>query len=273
MRLVSPVRLVKRLRRRVSTGFIAGGAAFAAAMLAPGAASADGVLAHIANRTLVVGSLPQNLSIMGMFMNAGPIVKGVILILLLASLLTWTVWIAKNVELLGASRSLRRAVELLAGARSLNDIAKTGDRVVDALLQEARTELKLSEGLKGGSVNDRIEVRLERVEAASTRRIQSGTNLLASVGSVSPFVGLFGTVWGIMYSFIGISQAHTTNLMVVAPGIAEALLATAFGLVAAVPAVVIYNGFARAIAGYRGLVGDAATLVLCLAGRDLDRRA
>ncbi|MEJ1969014.1 MAG: tonB-system energizer ExbB [Rhizomicrobium sp.] len=267
MRFV-PVRFAKSLRRGANAM-----AALAVAMAAAGAASAQDVLPHVANRSLIIGSLPQNLSVMGMFLHAGPIVKCVILILLLASLMTWTVWIAKNVELRGARRSLRRAVDTLAGARSLNDVAKTGDRIVDALLQEARTELKLSEGLKGGAVNDRIEVRLARIEAASTRRIQSGTNLLASVGSVSPFVGLFGTVWGIMYSFIGISQAHTTNLMVVAPGIAEALLATAFGLVAAVPAVVIYNGFARAIAGYRGLVGDAATLVQCLAGRDLDRRA
>jgi biopolymer transport protein ExbB len=273
MRLVSPARFAKSLRHRSGASFIVCVAVFAAAMLASGAASAQDVFAHTASRSLIIGSLPQNLSIMGMFMHAGAIVKGVILILLFASLMTWTVWIAKNVELRGASRSLRRAVELLAGARSLNDVAKTGDRIVDALLQEARTELKQSEGLKGGAVNDRIELRLGRIEAASTRRIQSGTNLLASIGSTSPFVGLFGTVWGIMYSFIDISQAHTTNLMVVAPGIAEALLATAFGLVAAIPAVVIYNGFARAIAGYRGLVGDAATLVLCLAGRDLDRRA
>ncbi len=268
MRFVSPVWFVKSLRWGANAI-----AALVAAILAAGAASAQDVLPHAADRSLIIGSLPQNLSVMGMFLHAGPIVKCVILILLFASLITWTVWISKNVELRGARRSLRRAIDILAGARSLNDVAKTGDRVVDALLQEARTELKLSEGLKSGAANDRIEVRLGRIEAASTRRIQSGTNLLASVGSVSPFVGLFGTVWGIMYSFIGISQAHTTNLMVVAPGIAEALLATAFSLVAAVPAVVIYNGFVRAIAGYRGLVGDAATLVLCLAGRDLDRRA
>ena len=86
--------------------------------------------------------------------------------------------------------------------------------------------------------------------------------MLATIGATAPFVGLFGTVWGIMNSFIGISKSHTTNLAVVAPGIAEALLATAFGLAAAIPAVVIYNVFARSIAGYRAMLGDASAEVL-----------
>ena len=96
--------------------------------------------------------------------------------------------------------------------------------------------------------------------------------MLATIGATAPFVGLFGTVWGIMNSFIGISKAHTTNLAVVAPGIAEALLATAFGLVAAVPAVVIYNMFARSISGYRALLADASAQVIRHVSRDLDRR-
>ena len=100
-----------------------------------------------------------------------------------------------------------------------------------------------------------------------------GTGVLATIGATAPFVGLFGTVWGIMNSFIGISREHTTNLAVVAPGIAEALLATAFGLAAAIPAVVIYNVFARSIAGYRALLGDASAEVLRLVSRDLDRQA
>ena len=96
--------------------------------------------------------------------------------------------------------------------------------------------------------------------------------MLATIGSTAPFVGLFGTVWGIMNAFIGISEAQTTNLAVVAPGIAEALLATALGLVAAIPAVVIYNVFARSIAGYRALLADAAAAVERLVSRDLDHR-
>ena len=94
---------------------------------------------------------------------------------------------------------------------------------------------------------------------------------LASVGATAPFIGLFGTVWGIMHSFSAIAAQHNTNLAVVAPGIAEALLATAFGLAAAIPAVVIYNVFARSIAGYRAQLGDASAEVLRLVSRDLDR--
>jgi biopolymer transport protein ExbB len=100
-----------------------------------------------------------------------------------------------------------------------------------------------------------------------------GTGVLATIGATAPFVGLFGTVWGIMNSFVGISKSQTTNLAVVAPGIAEALLATAFGLAAAIPAVVIYNVFARSIGGYRALLADASAEVLGLVSRDLDRRA
>jgi len=98
-----------------------------------------------------------------------------------------------------------------------------------------------------------------------------GTSVLATIGATAPFVGQFGTVWGIMNSFIGTSREHTTNLAVVAPGIAKALLATAFGLAAPIPAAVIYNVFARSISGYRALLGDAAAALLRLVSRDLDR--
>jgi biopolymer transport protein ExbB len=120
-------------------------------------------------------------------------------------------------------------------------------------------------------IKERVTSRLERLEARFGRRIARGTGVLATIGATAPFVGLFGTVWGIMNSFIGISKSHTTNLAVVAPGIAEALLATALGLAAAIPAVVIYNVFARSIAGHRALLGDAAAEVLRLVSRDLDR--
>ena len=109
--------------------------------------------------------------------------------------------------------------------------------------------------------------------AAIARQVARGTGLLATIGATAPFVGLFGTVWGIMNSFIGISEAHTTNLAVVAPGIAEALLATALGLVAAIPAVVIYNHLTRAIGAYRALIGDASAMVLLLISRQGDRGA
>lgn len=100
-----------------------------------------------------------------------------------------------------------------------------------------------------------------------------GMGILATVGAVAPFVGLFGTVWGIMNAFIGIARSQTTNLAVVAPGIAEALLATAMGLVAAIPAVVIYNHFSRKITAYRSLLADVSTSLLILVSRDLDRQS
>jgi biopolymer transport protein ExbB len=152
------------------------------------------------------------------------------------------------------------------------------ERLADAqgevakFLDAAVTELKVSAGSTDREgVKERIASRLERIEASYGRRILRGTGVLATIGATAPFVGLFGTVWGIMNSFIGISKSHTTNLAVVAPGIAEALLATAFGLAAAIPAVVIYNVFARSIAGYRAGVGDAAAEVLRLISRDLER--
>jgi biopolymer transport protein ExbB len=120
-------------------------------------------------------------------------------------------------------------------------------------------------------IKERVASRLDRLEASFARRITRGTGLLATIGATAPFVGLAGTVWGIMNSFIGISKSQTTNLAVVAPGIAEALLATAFGLAAAIPAVVIYNVFARQITGYRALLGDASAEVMRLVSRDLDR--
>jgi biopolymer transport protein ExbB len=129
----------------------------------------------------------------------------------------------------------------------------------------------MSDDLPADGTKARISLRLQRVEALLARRMARGTGVLASIGSCAPFIGLFGTVWGIMDSFVGISRMQTTNLAVVAPGIAEALLATACGLIAAIPAVVIYNVFARVVAGYRLLLGDLATAVLALASRDLDR--
>jgi biopolymer transport protein ExbB len=145
---------------------------------------------------------------------------------------------------------------------------------VRKFLNAAMTELKLSAGSQErDGIKERIASRLERIEAAYARRMLRGTGVLATIGATAPFVGLFGTVWGIMNSFIGISKSHTTNLAVVAPGIAEALLATAFGLAAAIPAVVIYNVFARSIAGYRAQLGDASAEVLRLVSRDLERPA
>ena len=222
----------------------------------------------------VMLKLPRDLSPWGMFMAADIVVKAVMIGLVLASILSWTIWFAKVIELMIARRRLRRAIGALAEAHSWKDAAASpgGDSNAAALIGAADTELHLSaDAMSPDGVKERIASRLERLEAAAGRQMIRGTGILATIGATAPFVGLFGTVWGIMNSFIGISKAHTTNLAVVAPGIAEALLATALGLVAAIPAVVMYNVFARWIAGYRALHADAAAEIMRIVSRDLDR--
>jgi biopolymer transport protein ExbB len=224
----------------------------------------------------VIGSatLPRDLSPWGMYLNADPVVKAVLICLALASVVTWTVCAAKTIEIWLLQRDVEAALQRLAGvsstAEGLQRLAGSGGEVKE-FLEAAVAEQKLSApSTQPERIEARIASRLERIEAASARRIARGTGLLATVGATAPFIGLFGTVWGIMDSFIGISKSAATNLAIVAPGIAEALLATAFGLAAAIPAVVIYNVFARMIGGYRAQLGDASALVLRLAGRGLD---
>lgn len=219
--------------------------------------------------------LPHDLSAWGMVLNADAVVQGVMLALAIASVLCWTIWLAKTLELIAARRALRRAMAAMAEARSLAelDVLPAGSPAAE-LVAAAGRELALSgSGLAAEGVKERVASRLERLQSAAARRTARGTGVLASVGATAPFVGLFGTVWGIMNSFVGISKAHTTNLAVVAPGIAEALLATAFGLAAAIPAVLMYNMFARWTAAYRAQHADAAAAVLRLVSRDLDRGA
>jgi biopolymer transport protein ExbB len=219
--------------------------------------------------------LPRNLSPWGMFVNADIVVKAVMVGLAFASLVTWTVWLAKTIELRRDSRVVRRRLGLLESDIRLSEVelaCLNGSDAVAQIVQSAAREQHLSGDVFDDGFKERIALRLERVESAMSRRIARGTGVLATIGATAPFVGLFGTVWGIMNSFIGISEAHTTNLAVVAPGIAEALLATALGLVAAIPAVVIYNHLARSIAAYRALLGDASAQVLLLISREGDRR-
>jgi biopolymer transport protein ExbB len=226
---------------------------------------------------VATATLPRDLSPWGMYLNADPVVKAVLIGLVFASIVTWTVWLAKSIEIFFAKRRVRTALNKLGGVRSalegVEQLAGIKGEVAQ-FLDAAATELKASTGSTDREgIKERIASRLERIEASYGRRILRGTGVLATIGATAPFVGLFGTVWGIMNSFIGISKSHTTNLAVVAPGIAEALLATALGLAAAIPAVVIYNVFARSIAGYRAALGDAAAAVLRLVSRDLERAA
>ncbi|WP_051903882.1 tonB-system energizer ExbB [Neorhizobium vignae] len=223
--------------------------------------------------------LPHNLSPWGMFMAADLVVKGVMIGLAFASLVTWTVWLAKTLELAGARARAARTLKIIRTSRTLSEaVGGAGGRGGPAalMLRSAAEEMQLSEAAldhaHGDGVKERVGSALSRIEAYAGRRMSRGTGVLATIGSTAPFVGLFGTVWGIMNAFIGISESQTTNLAVVAPGIAEALLATAIGLVAAIPAVVIYNVFARSITGYRQLLADAASGVERLVSRDLDFR-
>jgi biopolymer transport protein ExbB len=219
--------------------------------------------------------LPRDLSPWGMFMAADIVVKAVMVGLAFASVLTWTIWFAKALELMFARRRLHAAIDRLAHAKSWSEAnvrTKGRDVGIAAMLRATDTELRMSADAHSATgIKERIASRLERLEAAAGRQMIRGTGILATIGATAPFVGLFGTVWGIMNSFIGISKSHTTNLAVVAPGIAEALLATALGLVAAIPAVVMYNMFSRWIAGYRALHADAAAEILRIVSRDLDR--
>jgi biopolymer transport protein ExbB len=218
--------------------------------------------------------LPQDLSPWGMFMQADWVVKTVMIGLAFASIVTWTVWLAKTLELSAARRRTRRTLQALQASTSLGEAVASvdiRDGAAAAIVQAAAHEMRLSAGLDAAGIKERLVLVTDRIVHAAGRQAGKATGLLATIGATAPFVGLFGTVWGIMNSFIGISEAQTTNLAVVAPGIAEALLATAIGLAAAIPAVVIYNHFTRLIAAYRALLGDAAAGVLQLVSRDLDR--
>ncbi|PSO21368.1 tonB-system energizer ExbB [Bradyrhizobium sp. MOS003] len=219
--------------------------------------------------------LPRNLSPWGMFMGADIVVKAVMVGLAIASLVTWTVWLAKSIELRRkGARALQRTRALEGNIRLTEAAERVGGAhdAVAQLVQSCAREAELSGGILDDGLQERVALRLERVEAAMSRQIARGTGVLATIGATAPFVGLFGTVWGIMNAFIGISESHTTSLAVVAPGIAEALLATALGLVAAIPAVVIYNHLVRGIANYRALLGDASAQLMLLVSRQRDHR-
>jgi biopolymer transport protein ExbB len=217
----------------------------------------------------------RELSPWSMFKSADVLVKAVMIGLAFASLVTWTIFIAKMIELTIVQRKLRAALNMIGDARSLAEAQFTlgaKGSVLSSLLAAAMREARLSAGISSDAgIKERAASSFAEIVRAEARRIRLGMGLLATIGATSPFVGLFGTVWGIMNSFIGISKSQTTNLAVVAPGIAEALLATALGLVAAIPAVIIYNHFARVTRGYLELVGRASGAAGRLLSRDLDR--
>ena len=217
----------------------------------------------------------RELSPWSMFLSADILVKAVMIGLAFASLVTWTIFIAKMIELSVVQRKLRTALRKISDSRSLAEAQfalGAKESVLSALLAAAMREARLSAGISSDSgIKERTASSFAEIVRAEARRIRIGMGLLATVGATSPFVGLFGTVWGIMNSFIGISKSQTTNLAVVAPGIAEALLATAVGLAAAIPAVIIYNHFSRVTKGYLELVSRGSGAAARLLSRDLDR--
>jgi len=246
------------------------------ATASPAPAAAPAVVAPAAKPdAAAIAPAMKELSPWVMFMSADVIVKAVMIGLAFASLMTWTVLIAKSIELSVASGKLRSALKKISEARSLAEAqmalgAKQG--ILPSFLAAALREARMSAGLSSDAgIKERAASSFSEIVRAEARRIRIGMGVLATIGSTSPFVGLFGTVWGIMNSFIGISKSQTTNLAVVAPGIAEALLATAIGLVAAIPAVIIYNHFSRMTKSYLELVSRASGAAARLLSRDLDR--
>lgn len=218
--------------------------------------------------------LPHDLTVTAMYRQADWVVKTVMWTLALASVASLSIWICKLWELVVGRRAIGQTLQRLAGAADLQAASALPDSASQAMVELAvrelgRYPLPLRRSAADG-IKERVAALILRVEASQQRRLSRGISVLGSIGAAAPFVGLFGTVWGIMNSFIGIAQTQTTNLAVVAPGIAEALLTTALGLVAAIPAVLLYNAITRAIAGYRLRLNDAATQVMCLLSRELD---
>lgn len=188
--------------------------------------------------------MTHELSFMALIVNADPIVQAVMAILVLSSVTCWAITVEKLVRF-GSLRRAARNFEAAVKADALLSNPKAGEGIQTAILSAAARERK--DGIDAGESRYEYRVRLEMVMrqamAQQLRQVEPGLPFLATVGSAAPFIGLFGTVWGIMNSFTAIAGSNDTSLAVVAPGIAEALFATALGLVAAIPAVVLYNKF------------------------------
>jgi biopolymer transport protein ExbB len=211
----------------------------------------------------VGGGHGGSLTPISMFLIAHPVVKIVMIGLVLASVFSWTLLLIKLLEFGALNRKTDRFLEAFRGARTVADMRRVatseefdGNPLAD-MAAAATEEVELSRqaglsitGEHRDSAIARAQMAVSAVQSSVATRLSGGQQFLASVGSSGPFIGLFGTVYGIMNSFIGIAESNTTNLAVVAPGIAEALLATGIGLFAAIPAVIFYNYFNTRIAAY-----------------------
>jgi biopolymer transport protein ExbB/TolQ len=178
-------------------------------------------------------------SVYGLVMQADPVVKGVMLLLVIASVACWAIILEKVVRLTGLSRSIRQLEDAEMGHLD----QRSTRPLVRAVLRAAQSEIEdgAARGESRSEMRDRIERAMRDALKSELRRLEVGLPFLATIGSAAPFIGLFGTVWGIVHSFTAIAQQKDTSLAVVAPGIAEALVATALGLAAAIPAVMAYN--------------------------------
>ena len=254
------------------------------AAAAPAAAPADAApAADVAPATIEHAG---ELTVMQMFMDAQPVVKVVMIGLVLASILSWTLLVTKLVEFGSLNKASDRFVEAFRGAKSVNDMGRIalsdefeGNPLADmAAAATQEVELSRQAGLAVSGAHrettlHRAEMAVGAVQANLGKRLSSGMQFLASVGSSGPFIGLFGTVYGIMNSFIGIANTNTTNLAVVAPGIAEALLATGIGLFAAIPAVIFYNYFQTRVSAYGARTEGFVAELMNAISRQLDKGA
>jgi biopolymer transport protein ExbB len=259
-------------------------AAPAPAAAAPAAAPSDASASADATPTKVGGANAGHLGPWEMFMDAEILVKVVMVGLVICSLLSWTILILKIFEFNAMNRITNQFLETFRGAKSISDMGKiaesdefAGNPLADmAAAASAEVELSRQAGLHvAGEHRDTTIMRAQSavgaVQASLARRLSSGMQFLATVGSTGPFIGLFGTVYGIMHSFIGIANSNTTNLAVVAPGIAEALLATGLGLFAAIPSVVFYNYFQTMITAYGSRTEGFVAELMNAISRQLDK--
>jgi len=263
-----------------------------AAPAAPAAdAAAPAAAAPAAAPAADAGLPPQmahggKINIGTMFLDAKPVVKVVMIGLVLASVFSWTLLITKLLEFRSLNRASDNFLEAFRGAKSVNDMGRIatseefdGNPLADMAAAAAQEiELSRQAGLQVGGEHrettiGRAQAAVGAVQASLTRRLSSGMQFLASVGSNGPFIGLFGTVYGIMDSFIGIANTNTTNLAVVAPGIAEALLATGLGLFAAIPSVIFYNYFQTRISAYGARTEGFVAELMNAISRQLDKGA
>jgi len=193
----------------------------------------------------------EQITVLTLFLQADPVVKGVMLILAVASVWSWAIAVEKWLQFGDLEQNARRFEREFWSGRSLDEMEERGDKPRDALARVyAAASREWREARRTGTTGDNAQFMLDRVDrlmqaqvSRELGRASRNMGVLATVGASAPFIGLFGTVWGIMNAFTNIAAQQQTNLAVVAPGIAEALFATALGLVAAIPAVIFYNKF------------------------------